>query len=99
MLETRRRFDPEFRQGAVRIVRETSKPVAQVARELGIWEQTLGSWVKKDKIDRGEGEALSSDDQAELARLRSENAELGMERGCAQALRGRVSDRGDAVSW
>ena len=65
---------------AVRIVRETSKPVAQVARDLGIVEQTLANWVKKNKINRGEAEGLSSDERAELARLRSENAELRMER-------------------
>ena len=35
MAETRRKFDEDFKQGAVRLVRETGKPIAQVARELG----------------------------------------------------------------
>jgi len=42
--ETRRKFDRDFREGAVRLVRESGKPVAQVARDLGINEGTLGNW-------------------------------------------------------
>ena len=51
----RRSFDPEFRAGAVRIVEETGKPVAQVARDLGINEYTLHNWVKKARL-AGSGE-------------------------------------------
>ena len=81
MAETRRKFDQDFRQGAVRIVRETGKPIAQVARELGINEGTLGNWCVKDRQQRGEpGGPLSEDERAELVRLRRENAELAMQR-------------------
>ena len=82
MAEKRRRFDREFREGAVRIVRETGKPIAQVARDLGVHDGTLGNWVNQDKRVRGEAAAggLSEDERVELARLRRENAELAMER-------------------
>ena len=78
--QKRRKFDAEFREGAVRLVRETGKPIAQIARDLGVNEGTLGNWVIKDKAARDGVEGLSRDDAAELKRLRAENAELRMER-------------------
>jgi transposase-like protein len=47
MPEIRKRYDREFREGAVRIVEETGKPIAQVARDLGVNEGTLGNWVAR----------------------------------------------------
>ena len=80
MAETRRKFDRDFKEGAVRLVRETGRPVAEVARDLGINAGTLGNWVNADARRRGSDGALSEDERAELARLRKENAELAMER-------------------
>jgi transposase len=82
MAESRRRFDAEFKEGAVRIVRETGKPIAQVARELGINAGTLGNWVGLDRRSRESGDdgVVSESERAELTRLRREVAELRMER-------------------
>ncbi|WP_412768760.1 transposase [Mycobacterium canetti] len=73
--------DHQFKEGAVRIVRETGKPIAQVARELGISDGTLGSWVRQDERARDGGDGrLCESEREELKRLRAENAELAMER-------------------
>ena len=83
MADKRRKFDAEFREGAVRIVAETGKPIKQVAKDLGINEATLAGWVSRA---RRAGGGITGDSE-ELARLRQENAqlkkenkELGMER-------------------
>jgi len=76
MSEKRKKYDREFREGAVRIVQETGKPIAAVARELGVNEGTLGNWVTRDREAReGRGD-LSKDDLGELKRLRAEVAQL-----------------------
>jgi transposase len=60
--------------------RSTGRPIAVVARELGIYDSTLGNWVRQDRIDRGEAEGLTTQEQARLRQLEAENAKLRMER-------------------
>ncbi len=76
----RRKFSEEFKRDAVELVRTTGKPIAEIARELGIYDSTLGNWVRQDRIDRGEAEGLTSDERARLRTLEAENARLRMER-------------------
>ena len=80
-MSRRSSYDPEFREGAVRIVEESGRSIAAVARDLGVNEGTLGNWVAKAREARGGDQApLSETERAELARLRTENAELRMQR-------------------
>ena len=80
MPEKRKKYDREFREGAVRIVEETGKPIAQIARDLGVNEGTLGNWVARAREAAEGTRGLSKDDVGELKRLRAEVAELRMER-------------------
>jgi transposase len=82
MAENRRTFDQDFKDGAVRLVRETGKPIAHVAKDLGINETTLGCWVAADRrrCEAGTGATVSESERAELLRLRREVAELRMQR-------------------
>src|SRR5262245_14487293 len=78
----RRAFTTEFKAQAVRIVRESGKPVGTVARELDLTETALRSWVRQAEIDAGSGTtgALTTAEREELGRLRRENRTLRMER-------------------
>lgn len=80
MSETRRRFDREFREGAVRLVEKTGGPIAQVARDRGINADTLGNWVAKQRPEATGFDGLFVDEATEFRRLRAEVAELRMER-------------------
>jgi transposase len=79
--DTRRKFTPEYKAEAVQYVISSGKPIAEVARNLGIVEGTLGNWVAKAR-ENGEVKEpeLEVSERAELARLRKENQQLKMER-------------------
>lgn len=82
MSGTRRKFTPEFRAEAVKLVTGTGRPVAHVAAELGIGQSLLGRWVAKaaQSPTDDSGALTDSDEKAELLRLRKENAELRLDR-------------------
>src|SRR5664280_982807 len=69
---------------AVKLVINTGRTAATVARELGLKEQTLGRWVHDFKARAAAGEAgqggLSETERAELLRLRRENSDLKLDR-------------------
>ena len=77
---TRRGFTKEFKRDAVELVRSTGRPIAAVARELGIYDSTLGNWVRQDRIDGGQAEGLTTEERGRLVELERENARLRMER-------------------
>jgi transposase len=62
------------------LVLDEGRSIADVARSLGLNEGTLGNWVAKERVARGEREGLRGDDRAELLELRTECAQLRMER-------------------
>ena len=72
--------EAEFREGAVEIVRETGKPIAEAARDLGVGAGTLGNWVHKDRMTRGDGPDHTRVDPAYVRQLERELVEVRMER-------------------
>jgi transposase len=80
MPEKRRKFSPEFREEAVQEVLSSGRPVAEVARSLGINEGTLGNWVKSHRDSNPDAEApLSVSERARLRELEKENQQLRAE--------------------
>ncbi len=77
----RRQFTDEFRAGAVRLVLDEGKTISQVARDLDVVASCLARWVQRARADRTKGKTgLTSEERAELTRLKKEVRELRMER-------------------
>ena len=78
----RRRFTPEFKAEAVRVVRTSGKSIGAVARELDLTETALRAWVRQADTDqrRDPQGPLTSDERAELTRLRRELRAVEQER-------------------
>jgi transposase-like protein len=71
---------PEFRRRAVELARERAKPIKAIAADIGISESCLRNWMAQADIDEGKREGLTTEERAELTRLRRENRVLRMER-------------------
>jgi transposase len=60
-------YPPEFKREAVRLVRSSpNRSVAQIAKELGVSDNSLRSWVKQTEIDAGERKGLTTEEREEL---------------------------------
>ena len=75
----RRKFTDEFKAETVKLIRGSGRTVGSVARELSLTETAVRSWVKQAEAS-GSADTLSTDERAELRRLRKENQELRMEK-------------------
>jgi transposase len=73
------RYPDEFRERAIELARTGGKPVTRIAADLGIAPSCLRRWLKQDDIDGGRKEGLSTDERAELVRLRRELRTAQME--------------------
>jgi len=75
------RHAPEFRAEAVQLTKTSGKPVAAIARDLGVSYETLRTWIKQAALDAGERQdGLTTEERDELRRLRRENRILQEER-------------------
>lgn len=81
MGSARRKFTDSYKAEAVELVVDSGRPIAEIARDLGINEGTLGNWVNMAK-KRGEvrERPLEIDERARLRELEEENRRLKMER-------------------
>ena len=71
------KYSPEFRQRAVRIARQSERPIAAVARDLGVHRETLRLWVRQDEADDGtRADRLATVERGELSDLRREVRDL-----------------------
>lgn len=79
-MASRRRFTPEYKAEAVALVVDSDRSLAEVAKSLGIHENTLGNWVSKAK-ERGDvpEQPLTLPERAELAKLRKDVTQLQMD--------------------
>jgi transposase len=79
--QARKKYTQEYKDEAVELVVGSGRPVAEIARDLGINEATLGNWVNRAKqAGKVKDRPLDVDERARLKELEDENRRLRMER-------------------
>jgi transposase len=73
-------YPEEFRREAVRLLRRGDRTVPELARDLGVSQQSLRNWSQQFDVDEGRRDGLNSEERDELRRLRRENRVLTEER-------------------
>jgi transposase len=73
-------YTAEYRRRMVELVRTSGRSPEDIAPEYGLHPNTIRNWIKQADIDAGARAGLTTDERAELARLRRENAQLQEER-------------------
>jgi len=79
----RRGYPPEFRRKVLDLI-EAGRKVADVARDLGISDQSIYTWRRQDRIGRGLEPGLTSEEKTELAAAKRRIAELETERAASR---------------
>jgi transposase len=80
MPKTRPPYPPEFKREALELLRISGKPLPQIAKDLGVSDQTLRNWRRQAEVDAGKAEGLTTDERAELRELRRRVRTLEMEK-------------------
>lgn len=80
MPRTRPPYPAEFKAESVRLYRESGKPMSTIAQDLGVSVDSLRTWIRRDEIDSGKREGLTTSEREEIRRLRREIRILREER-------------------
>lgn len=95
MGKTRPPYPEQFRREAVELLRSSGRSVRQIAKDLGVSEQTLYVWLRRHEVDVGKRPGLSADEREELRALRRENRLLLQEREILAKATASFSGRSD----